>query len=116
MHEITKTSSFTSALIVLPTLGFPKIGHWRKFSIDHLSGVIPPIHSVHCFSCLILILKFHIHIAYHVVTDIVGNNYFVELTIFSKLHINFFIKVLKVSYSGDQVLLWHITSVCKGYR
>ena len=101
MHEITETASFTSALIILPTLGLSKIGHWRKFSIDHFSCIIPPIHSVHSFACLILILKFHIHIAYHVVTNIVSNNYFIELTIFSELHVNFFIKVLKVGDRGD---------------
>ena len=76
VHEVAEATAVAVAFLVLAALGFAEVGNGRVLCLDQLVGVVSAVESAHGTLCLLFILEFDIHIAYHVVSYVVCYDHF----------------------------------------
>ena len=116
VHKVTESSTLACALFILTALGFSKVSHRRVLGHDHTATVVASVHAFHSCLSLLLISKFDIDVANHVVSNVVSHNHLVHLAKLSHLHKDFFVEGLEVLDCLHEVLFGHITAVgvCNG--
>lgn len=71
VDEVTVTTTLTSAFVVLPTLGFPKISDRRVLDSNLLHIVEFPVQSPEAALCLLFGGILDVDVAHHMLSDIV---------------------------------------------
>lgn len=63
----------------LPARSFPEVCHWRELCNDGPSIIVAVLQGLQCKCCICLIFELDVHVAYHVVCEIVANVQILDL-------------------------------------
>ena len=116
VHKVAESAKDALSFFVLATFGLSKIGHERIFGVELPAAIKLPIHRFHAILRLRFTLEFDVCVTNNVVSNIVSNDYFVNLAKLGKLLEHFLIEVFKVFNRGDQVFIRDVASVRVSYR
>lgn len=97
MHEVAVASARALAFFVLSAARLTEISHWRVLGSEWTAGVVPMRQAFQRLLRILLVLKLDIHIAYHVVVQIIAHMELFNRTIgLRKLLVHFFIELVKL--------------------
>lgn len=82
MHEVAVATSITCAFVILAAFSLSEVSDWRILGQDNFASIIPAIEPSHSCQSLILSLILDVYISDHMLSDVVSDDNFVELTIF----------------------------------
>ena len=75
MNKVTIASSFALTFIVLSALSLPEVCDWAIFNM-YLNHIVEfSIHSFETFFGLLLLSKFYVNIAHHMLANIISHDY-----------------------------------------
>lgn len=111
VHEVAKAATLTFALVVLAAAGLPEVGNRGIFSADDPPTIKLAVEFAHAEGSLVFCPEFDIHIANHVVADVVRYNKVLDLTVLGQLHEHLLVEILEMLNSRDSVFLGYITPI-----
>lgn len=115
MDEVAVAATLALPLRVLTALGFPEVGDWTVLDLDRIAIVVLPGHGPEYSFCLFLGGELDVEVADHVLSDVVCNDHVQDLTLLAEFEEDFFEKLFKVMGSLDELLLWSLNTLRKGY-
>jgi len=114
VHEVAIATTVTLPFTILAAFGLAEISDRGEFCTDDPLRIIATIETFHGSACLFLVLELDIHVAYHMVANIICDDYFFDLAEAGQLHENFLIEVFKVIDGLDKCLLLDLVPVSEG--
>lgn len=111
MQEVAVAATVAMAFCVFAALCFSEVGHRHELGHDAAARVVQPLHGLHCEFRGVFVHKLNPHVANHVVSNIVGHNEIFNFTVLGELHKDFFVKVLKMVDSVDELSLGDVELV-----
>lgn len=115
VHEVAEATTVAVAFLVLATFGFTEVSNGGVLGLNEFITVVSAIEGIHGALSLLLVPKFNVDVAYHMVTDIVSNHHLIDITKICQLHKDFLVEGLKVVYCFSQFVLLYLSSISKGY-
>lgn len=95
MHEIAKATTVTFAIFILPTACFSEIRDWGEFSVKWATCIPPVIQIVDSGLSFVFPFKPSIHVSNQMITNVVADMKFHEVTKFGQLAVEIFIHRIK---------------------
>jgi len=82
MHEIAETRSGALPSLILSATSFSEVSNGCQFCVDRSASKPTIVEVIASFQCIIFLLELDIDIANQMVTEVVTNIHFLNLTIF----------------------------------
>lgn len=96
VHEVAVPTTVAAVLFILPAGGLPEIGHRRELDNDRAAGVVPPRQRLQRSGGLILLPELNIHIADHVVGEVVTHVEALDLAVLAEFLKDVLVEILEV--------------------
>jgi hypothetical protein len=89
VHEIAESGSCALSHFVLAAASFTEIRDWRKFSVNWTTSEPSIVELLCCSLCVFFATEFDVDVADEMVSEVVANIHFLNLSIFIfELHEN----------------------------